>query len=616
MVYETLKELFIAICDSVRQKDGSVGLIDHQDIPDRILEIKGIDTSGATAEAKDIVNGKTAFVNGELVTGELSHYGDPWMIPNDSINMASKGSQIVANTKTTEDFYSRAGLRINFEINKSRFGNARPEDVAYGKTFTSEEGFVIPGTREDVSADNWEEADSIADFHYWEKVAEGSELIEELVKDYLLSHSNSSLSFTYFGFTHYSSEITTVDGALALVDPIARGTIDKETLAGKYIQNGSDFYRVPDDVIITTTQSTGATASLSKEANRVFKLTYIASGKVSYVVSSDPDAFPQNGMKDGYSYVYKGTLNETGTKAVIAALTVTENGTYTAPAGVDGYSPITVNVSSEDIPAVSQAVPVIEFNTSDGLITVTATQDGGQVPAGTQSATKQLPTQAAKTYTPGAADQVISAGKYLTGAQTIKGDANLAAENIPEGVTIFGIAGKRKMSSTDLSDIGKLHFWEKHSAGPDETHSEEEVSNVRLKVYTKVGVSTSTYYIYYGDTYYFDEENNKFILDSDGYCYTLSEAQTKLPGKYIRHDTVHSCLYYVPEDAAITETQTTIGSTTRYIVLGKATKITAITAELLGYVASEGSETYPENGKHTDGYWYVYRGLLADAISQ
>ena len=34
-----------------------------------------------------------------------------------------------------------------------------------------------------------------------------------------------------------------------------------------------------------------------------------------------------------------------GADPVINSLTITENGTYTAPSGVDGYSPVTVNVS-------------------------------------------------------------------------------------------------------------------------------------------------------------------------------------------------------------------------------------------------------------------------------
>lgn len=52
-----------------------------------------------------------------------------------------------------------------------------------------------------------------------------------------------------------------------------------------------------------------------------------------------------------------------------------------------------------------------------------------------------VPKQAAQTITPGTADKTIASGKYLTGTQTIKGDANLLAGNIKSGVSIFGVAG-------------------------------------------------------------------------------------------------------------------------------------------------------------------------------
>lgn len=49
--------------------------------------------------------------------------------------------------------------------------------------------------------------------------------------------------------------------------------------------------------------------------------------------------------------------------------------------------------------------------------------------------------KAAATYTPGTADQTIAAGQYLSGAQTIEGDANLTAANIKSGTSIFGVTG-------------------------------------------------------------------------------------------------------------------------------------------------------------------------------
>lgn len=55
--------------------------------------------------------------------------------------------------------------------------------------------------------------------------------------------------------------------------------------------------------------------------------------------------------------------------------------------------------------------------------------------------TGSINSKSAQTYTPTTSDQTISAGQYLSGAQTIKGDANLTAGNIAKNVTIFGVTG-------------------------------------------------------------------------------------------------------------------------------------------------------------------------------
>ena len=95
-----------------------------------------------------------------------------------------------------------------------------------------------------------------------------------------------------------------------------------------------------------------------------------------------------------------------------------------------------------DVPAsVAQATPSISVSSS-GLITASATQSAGIVATGTKSATKQLTTQGAKTVTPSTSNQTaVASGRYTTGAVTVKGDANLKAENIKKDVSIFGVTG-------------------------------------------------------------------------------------------------------------------------------------------------------------------------------
>lgn len=112
--------------------------------------------------------------------------------------------------------------------------------------------------------------------------------------------------------------------------------------------------------------------------------------------------------------------------------------TVTPDSGYDGLEQIVVNA----MPTATLATPTIEVSSS-GVITAKVNQSsGGYIASGKNtSATKSLTTQAAQTITPGTSNKTIASGRYLTGTQTIKGDANLVAENIAEGVSIFGVTG-------------------------------------------------------------------------------------------------------------------------------------------------------------------------------
>lgn len=64
--------------------------------------------------------------------------------------------------------------------------------------------------------------------------------------------------------------------------------------------------------------------------------------------------------------------------------------------------------------------------------------------ASLSNATGTMAEKAAATYTPKTTNQTIAANQFLTGTQTIKGDANLVAGNIKSDVSIFGVKGTQK----------------------------------------------------------------------------------------------------------------------------------------------------------------------------
>ena len=138
-------------------------------------------------------------------------------------------------------------------------------------------------------------------------------------------------------------------------------------------------------------------------------------------------------------YVSDGTKSATHQMSIQAAKTVTPSTSEQTAVAANVYTTGVVKVAA--MPTATQATPAIEVSSS-GLITASATQSAGYVSAGTKSATKQLTVQAAKTVTPTTSDQIaVSSGVYTTGSVTVAGDVNLKAENIAEGISIFGVIG-------------------------------------------------------------------------------------------------------------------------------------------------------------------------------
>lgn len=62
--------------------------------------------------------------------------------------------------------------------------------------------------------------------------------------------------------------------------------------------------------------------------------------------------------------------------------------------------------------------------------------------------TGNIASKGAATITPSTVDQVIAAGQFLSGAQTVAGDADLIGTNIKAGANIFGVAGNPAVVDT------------------------------------------------------------------------------------------------------------------------------------------------------------------------
>ena len=105
---------------------------------------------------------------------------------------------------------------------------------------------------------------------------------------------------------------------------------------------------------------------------------------------------------------------------------------------------------------VTQATPAITVDAA-GKITASATQAAGVVAAGTKSATKQLPVQAAKTVTPSASAQTaVAKGVFTTGIVTVAAVYAVISVTCPSGSTCTCTSGSKTLTAKDTT--GKALF--------------------------------------------------------------------------------------------------------------------------------------------------------------
>lgn len=193
-----------------------------------------------------------------------------------------------------------------------------------------------------------------------------------------------------------------------------------------------------------------------------------SSGNAEFYDISDATISSGGSMLSGVTAYGSGGTKYTGSITTKTGSDLTASGdTVTVPAGY--YA----SQASKSVSAGSATAPATISGTSASIstgtntltlsktVSVTPTVSAGYVSSGTAgnssvSLTASVTTKAAATITPGTSNQEIAAGTYLTGKQTISGDANLVAGNIKSGVSIFGVAGSLTSATVSQDSTTKV----------------------------------------------------------------------------------------------------------------------------------------------------------------
>lgn len=115
------------IADAIREKEGSIDPIPAPDFASRILDIQtGVDTSDATATAADILERKTAYVNGVKIRGTMENIG----AATPSITVEPTTGIVTATTDQKRGFVDAAQKSASKQLDTQAGKTVTPSTIA------------------------------------------------------------------------------------------------------------------------------------------------------------------------------------------------------------------------------------------------------------------------------------------------------------------------------------------------------------------------------------------------------------------------------------------------------------------------------------------------------
>lgn len=470
--HTTLASLFNDIADAIRSKDGTSAEIVADTFPDRISAIDTDPSSDATINSNgQLLSGVTAYGQGVKYTGtiptktssDLSASGDTVTVPAGYYASQVTKSVATGSATTPATTVSPSVSSVSFAYNSTNgnFDVTGSGSTTKSVTPTVSAGYVSAGTAGTItgSASVAATAPKIAGSVSISGTKMYTPTITRTAKpsgDTWTDAASGAATTTKPTSGVYVQVNTAKNSgnvtAGATISTAGYGTLSAHGISGsgnvEVGANASSNTYVPittGTITNNTTLPSGSTSSGTINRGSYIKIGagYNTSDKY-YLAQGDAHS----------SYTPSSTYFKTSTSGAVSGAKINANQYATSDYYVKSGSATTpatsVTAGDANSSSVATSTGIVSITTKAATQNVTPTVSAGWVASGTagtitvpsKTYTYQLPTtKAASTITPGTTNQTIAAGTYLTGIQTISGDADLVASNIKSGVNIFGVTG-------------------------------------------------------------------------------------------------------------------------------------------------------------------------------